>query len=79
MIHTTVGVYPNLNAPFKSNGVTSENLDNHIKYNKFHRGGRALFVDGECVHQGGVTDEDIIIAEERVAGIVLTEDTAPYH
>jgi hypothetical protein len=78
VIHTTVGVYSNLNAPFKSNGVKSERLDDHIKYNTDHRFGRALFVDGVCVYKGYLSDEDIELVQEKVSKIRHDVDTAPY-
>lgn len=49
-IHTTIGLY--LNGDYVVNGVSSEDLNDHINYNIKYRFGRALFVDGECIHKG---------------------------
>ena len=82
-IHTTIGLY--LNGDYKINGVSAENLDTHIEYNKTLRFGRALFVDGKCVHEGYYKNspEEIADFEKRIADnpeqFTRTEDTAPYH
>ena len=56
MIHTTVGVYPN--GQYKTNGVESEDLAQHIWYNMTFRPGRTLFVDGVLLYRGiGFSDE----------------------
>ncbi len=78
MIHTTVGVYLNLNCGFKSNGVKSEHLAEHIKYNLECRGGRALFVDGFCLHNGYLTDKEIESVQEQIDKIKHDTCTAPY-
>jgi len=50
MNHVTIGVYAN--ESYVINVVLPAHLDYHIEYNKVMRFGRALFVDGKCVHQG---------------------------
>ena len=76
MIHTTVGIY--LNGEWRVNGVHSDYLQKHIWYNKRHRPGRALFVDGECVHRGYFDEEEIKEQQERIKHIHVNKDTAPY-
>lgn len=79
-IHTTIGVY--LNGSFKLNGVTPENLGTHIEHNIKYRPGRALFVDGECVHKGYLCDEKVKSFEERISKslkhFTMINDTQPY-
>lgn len=79
MIHTTVGVYNNLTVPFKSNGVKSENLAAHIRYNLACRPGRAFFVDGICLNAGYLSEKKLLLIQCRVDKIKHTTDTAPYH
>ena len=57
MIHTTIGVYPD--GSRKVNGVSSENLADHIQYNIRFRPGRAFFVDGKCIYRGISVFENI--------------------
>jgi hypothetical protein len=83
MIHHTVGVYPNdeHGCGRKHNGVTSENLARHIKYNLDFRPGRSLFVDGWCIYTGiGRTRErDEAVEKELQANPrTMERDTAPY-
>lgn len=84
MIHHTVGVYPNDppgGAARKHNGVTSERLASHIRYNVTMRPGRSLFVDGWCVYTGiGRTfEQDQEVEKELQANPRKMErDTAPY-
>lgn len=77
MIHTTIGLYRN--GDYVVNGVKAEHLETHIHYNIRCRGGRALFVDGKCVHTGYMTQEE---CDEFIKGdagkIVMTECNAPY-
>lgn len=78
-IHTTIGVYNN--GSFKINGVCETNLQNHIWFNKTYRFGRALFVDGKCVHNGYLDDERIKNYENLFKGnkeYIKTKDTQPY-
>lgn len=76
-IHTTIGVY--LNRDYKTNGVTEENLEEHINYNKTARYGRALLVNGKVVHLGYYKESDRKSLEERFKDIKLDKNTAPYH
>lgn len=79
-IHTTIGVYNN--GSFKINGVSSENLESHIEYNTVMRFGRALFVDGICIHKGYLDDKRIEEFSELFNSnpqYTLNVDTAPYH
>lgn len=78
-IHHTMGVYRN--GERKHNGVTSANLQNHIAYNITYRPGRALFVDGKCLHHGSLNAAQIATIEEelKLNPVVLREDSAPYH
>ncbi|MGL5394790.1 MAG: hypothetical protein ACRDBQ_05875 [Shewanella sp.] len=76
-IHTTIGLYRN--GDYVVNGVMDEHLDAHIGYNIKCRGGRALFVDGKCVHTGYMTQDE---CEDFISGeagkIVMDKCTAPY-
>lgn len=83
-IYTTVGVYNgNVNDPnaYKVNGVTQEWIENHIQYNKTLRWGRALFVDGQCVYTGYLSDDAAAIWEHKITHdlkLKRTKDTQPY-
>lgn len=78
MIHTTIGVYAN--GDYKSNGVESKNLAGHIQYNIKLRPGRALFVDGLCIHKGYLSTEECERLEQELCPtIVHLSDTAKYH
>lgn len=77
-IHHTRGVYAN--GDFKDNGVPTDSLADHIEYNKMWRPGRALFVDGECLNQGYLSDEQVQEAIEKIKTFPIpTRDTQPYH
>ncbi len=78
-IHTTIGVYAN--GDYKSNGVNPEHLEEHIQYNKDYRPGRALFVDGVCVNQGYLSDEEVADWTEKLKDekYKKTKCTSPYH
>lgn len=71
MNHVTIGVYNN--NEFKVNIVREEHLESHIEYNKTFRWGRALFVDGKCVHKGYLSDERITEWTEKISK--MTFDT----
>ncbi len=79
-IHTTIGVYAN--SDYKINGVESKHLASHIEYNKILRWGRALFVDGKCIHQGYLTKEECDAWEVKIKDnldkYTILKDTAPY-
>ena len=78
-IHHTRGVYNN--GEYKDNGVHSHFLDQHIQYNTTMRFGRALFVDGWCVHKGYLDDKRIAEIERQLKKkpVVMDRDTQPYH
>lgn len=57
MNHVTIGV--NSNDSYVINIVRPEHLEGHIEYNKVMRFGRALFVNGECVYEGYLSDATI--------------------
>jgi len=79
MIHTTVGLYRD--GSFKINGVKSERLASHIQYNLDNRPGRALFMDGICIHDGNLDVEKIVAFEEKLTSdmsYIRSEDTEPY-
>jgi hypothetical protein len=78
IIHT-MGVYAN--GDRKHNGVTSDHIDDHIKYNLTFRPGRALFVDGKCVHRGNLSQESCDAIERELAAkpVSMRTDTMPYH
>ena len=76
--HFTVGVYNN--NQYKTNVVRHEDLESHIEYNKTWRFGRALFVDGECVNKGYLSDERIAEWTEKISKMKpdLSKSTEPY-
>ena len=78
-IHTTIGVYAD--GSYKTNGVKHEHLKVHIEYNKTMRFGRALFVDGKCVHNGYLNSTEVKEFEEKIKKENIKKDkcTAPYH
>lgn len=78
MIHTTIGLYPS--GDYKVNGVTSDNLQSHIEYNKKYRPGRALIVDGNIVYNGMMQDGHILKVMEvkKLKDITATKNTQPY-
>lgn len=88
IIHTTVGVYPNWKAlgsvGYKVNGVLDEHLHGHIDYNRKFRPGRALFVDGVCMNQGGLSKADVTFWEVKLnpkycdSEFKMKRDTSPY-
>lgn len=77
-IHHTMGVYAN--GDRVNNGVMTEHLDDHITYNRAMRPGRALFVDGRCVHRGYIPQETCDAIERDLAANpkTMTRCTAPY-
>ena len=75
MIHTTVGVYND--KTYKVNGVKSEHLAEHIKYNLDLRPGRALVVDGQCLNGGYIGEEEALKIASKVEP--RTECSEPYH
>jgi hypothetical protein len=75
-IHTTIGIYSN--GERKINGVSSEFLQGHIKYNLDHRPGRAFFVDGLCLNQAHLTPKEVDKLSEELKTIIVTKDTVPY-
>ena len=77
-LHTTIGLYANLT--FKMNGVKPEHLETHIEYNKTHRFGRALFVDGKCVYKGYLSDDQIKLHEQLFKNpkYIATKCNVPY-
>lgn len=78
MVHTTIGLY--LNGDFKVNGVLPEHLESHVAYNKSARFGRALFVDGTCVYNGYLKEDQIKAFEDRIRKENIKQEvcTAPY-
>ncbi len=79
IIHTTIGVYPD--GTFKINGVSEANLDAHIQYNLTNRWGRALFVDGNCIHKATLKDAQVVIYEKLFKSDIKYSrhiDTQPY-
>lgn len=78
MNHVTVGVYSN--GYYKVNVVREEDLEEHIEFNKTFRWGRALFVDGECVHQGYISGDMVKKWTKRISEMKIdtSHDTRPY-
>lgn len=74
----TVGVYANQS--YKVNVVAPEDLIDHIEYNKTFRCGRALFVDGICLHPGYLNKEEIKKWERQIEKMTLSKKmvTQPY-
>jgi len=57
MNHISVGVYASGNHVV--NIFRNKHIADHIDYNVHMRPGRALFINGECLNQGYLKDEDI--------------------
>lgn len=78
MNHVTVGVYKN--NQYKINIVREEDLEGHIEYNKIFRFGRGLFVDGECVYKGYLSDEQIEEWKKKISKMKFNTQcaTVPY-
>lgn len=79
-VFTTVGVYQNQD--YVINGVSAEHLASHIEYNCKFRFGRALFLNGKCIHSGYLSAESVIEWEKKIAdnpkNFVQTKCNAPY-
>lgn len=75
--HLTVGVYPNND--YKTNCVPDFELEEHVQYNKEMRGGRGLFVDGVCVHRGGLSLEQVAEWEIKSKTLPMPAITYPRH
>lgn len=77
-MHVTVGVYKNND--YKYNVVLDEHLESHIEYNKTWRWGRALFVDGKCVYQGYLSDEQVEDWTKKISEMEfdMSRPTIPY-
>jgi hypothetical protein len=78
MNNVTVGVYASGN--FKTNIVKPEHLEHHLRYNKELRPGRALFLNGTCVQQGYLSDEEVKVWEEKIEGMTFNRSVSsqPY-
>lgn len=79
MNSVTVGVYPD--GSHKINVVRPEHLEEHIKYNKLYRPGRALFVDGKCEYAGlYFKDEKVSEWEQKIKSWEVdgSKVTVPY-
>lgn len=78
MNHITIGVYAN--GEFKVNVVSDGDLSNHIEFNKTFRPGRALFVNGECLNQGYLSNEDIDTWKSKISTMNIDNKfaTKPY-
>lgn len=72
--HVTVGVYSN--HTHVTNIVRPEDLVGHIEYNRVMRFGRALFVDGVCVHKGYLNEKDIAEWTKIIAGMTFNKMVA---
>ena len=77
-IHSEVNVYAN--GERKCNGVAAEDLEKHIAHNKSVRQGRAIFIDGKCVHRGNLTQTqvDVVLRDLKKHPYVPYRITRPY-
>lgn len=77
-IHHVMAVYPN--GDRIHNGVHSDHLDGHLKYNKLFRPGRAVFVNGKCVFQGHLTKQTCSAIEQELqkTPVLMRNITIPY-
>jgi len=73
-IHTTIGIYSN--GEVVVNGVESDLLDAHIKYNLTMRPNRAFVVDGSIMNQGSLEIWEIMKYKDGIKK--QTCDTRPY-
>lgn len=78
-IHSEVNVYKN--GERKCNGVAAEDLEEHIEHNKSVRQGRAIFIDGVCVHRGYLTQTEVdsVARDLKKHPYVPYGITRPYH
>lgn len=73
--HVTIGVY--INGECKINIVPPEDLHEHVSYNLRNRFGRALFVDGKCLYNGGyMTEQDTAGWEKKIAAMKIDTSVA---
>jgi hypothetical protein len=77
VFHHTVGVYSS--GDHKSNCVPDFELDGHVDYNTRFRPGRALFVDGKCVHQGYLSGDECKVWEARIKNWPMPKLRYPRH
>lgn len=79
-MHLVVSVY--MNGRYKYNVVRDEDLEEHITSIKNKQGkyGNGLFVDGECIHQGYLSGEQVRNWTKRTSemNIDISKPTLPY-
>ena len=63
-VFNTVGVY--VNKDYIVNCVYAEHLSTHIEYNVHYRWGRALFLNGKCIHSGYLSVDEIQFWEKHI-------------
>lgn len=56
LVYPSIGVYNNHERVY--NGVASEHIVHHIRYNLCYRPGRALFVNGVCINKGYLSETE---------------------
>lgn len=61
---TSVRVYNNGDEVIQA--VAKDDLSNHIEYNTIMRFGCALFIDGQCIHNGYLDKDRIHTIEELI-------------
>lgn len=80
-IITSVGIYAS--GDYKTNGVISEHLPVHIRYNVNYRFGRALMVNGYVIYPGlysnNLSPLNERINKRKLNELKIEKDTQPYH
>lgn len=74
-----VGVYNN--DSMKTNHIQDSHLPDHIAYNLVMRPGRALFINGVCIHRGYLSQERADGWQERLCKVglpLMSRNSAPY-
>jgi|GEM_PF-6128058 len=70
IIYSSIGVYQNGDRHY--NNVKRDDLEDHLAYNFGFRPGRALFLEGKCIHAGYLLQDRIEALEREFAEIPHT-------
>lgn len=77
-LNTTVRLYSD--GSYKVNGVKSIHLEGHIHYNKCYRPGCALFLNGDLIFRGSISNENIYNFQNNILPNIpkAEEQTVPF-
>lgn len=76
VVYTTIGVYPN--GEYVVNGVSEEDLKEHIEFNKMMRPGRGLMINGVFIWNGNIDETDIFKYTTKLSEIYMTKISTLY-